>query len=283
MTTQTPSIREALSLADRIENALRGHETWRVMNRANDGYCMEFASPEYFNPERACDRWLAEQNPEWIECNGYHAVKSFEFTTVERMALDAAKALRAALSAHPEPIPAPDLSKDPPCIFTAEPESSTHPEPQPVASVEPNNEEVICPACTHQFRAIPVQVQQLMLKAGFEPPFTQEPAHPAGQEAEQALRAIELIASGHSTCPREDAYNALPVLRAILTSKETLATHPVGQEALRLASVLRGMVECGPAPDDLWERDQPDGDPFVVRAAELLEILASKEQRNADR
>lgn len=50
-------------------------------------------------------------------------------------------------------------------------------------------------------------------------------------------------------------------------------------EALRLAKVLRSMVECGNSPEDLWELDQPDGDPFVVRAAELLETLAAETAR----
>jgi hypothetical protein len=30
---------------------------------------------------------------------------------------------------------------------------------------------VICPNCNHQFRAIPVQVQRLLLSAGIDPPF----------------------------------------------------------------------------------------------------------------
>ena len=47
-------------------------------------------------------------------------------------------------------------------------------QPQPKQS-EPNNDEVICPNCCTQFRAIPVNVQQLMLAAGFEPPFTAPP------------------------------------------------------------------------------------------------------------
>ncbi len=34
-----------------------------------------------------------------------------------------------------------------------------------------DNTKVICPNCVHQFRAIPVQVQQLMLSVGLEPPF----------------------------------------------------------------------------------------------------------------
>ena len=41
----------------------------------------------------------------------------------------------------------------------------------------PNNDEVICPNCVHQFRAIPQNVQQLMLDVGFKPPFT-NPAQP---------------------------------------------------------------------------------------------------------
>jgi hypothetical protein len=55
---------------------------------------------------------------------------------------------------------------------------------------------------------------------------------------------------------------------------EALAT--LAKEAANLASVLRGMVECAAAPDDLWERDQADGDSFIVRAAELLEAFAAR-------
>lgn len=46
----------------------------------------------------------------------------------------------------------------------------------------PSNEDVICPACSHQFRAIPVQVQQLLLAAGYEPPFLGEPGAPAAHQ-----------------------------------------------------------------------------------------------------
>lgn len=42
---------------------------------------------------------------------------------------------------------------------------------EPVA--RPDDNKVICPACVHQFRAIPVNVQKLMIDAGFEPPFYQ--------------------------------------------------------------------------------------------------------------
>lgn len=40
---------------------------------------------------------------------------------------------------------------------------------QPVKQA--SDDEVICPQCCNQFRAIPVSVQQLLLDAGFEPPF----------------------------------------------------------------------------------------------------------------
>ena len=48
-------------------------------------------------------------------------------------------------------------------------------------------------------------------------------------------------------------------------------SYKIEDEPRKLADVLRVMVECGPAPDDLWATSQPDGDPFVMRAAELLE------------
>lgn len=55
---------------------------------------------------------------------------------------------------------------------------------QPDGARLPNDAEVICPACTHQFRAIPEQVQRLMLGAGLEPPFAEPPpaAPPAPAE-----------------------------------------------------------------------------------------------------
>ena len=56
----------------------------------------------------------------------------------------------------------------------------------PAQPQEPNNDEVICPKCTHQFRAIPASVQRLMLDAGFEPPFTAPPAR-SEQGANEAL------------------------------------------------------------------------------------------------
>ena len=48
-------------------------------------------------------------------------------------------------------------------------------------------------------------------------------------------------------------------------------SYKIKDEPRQLAHRLRGMVECGASPADLWTVDQPDGDYFIVRAAELLE------------
>lgn len=93
---------EPAELAARIRAAIHGTETWRVMNAAEDGFCMEFSAPEYLSPQRACEKWLADQPPEWIERNGYHAVKSYTYTGAERLALEAADKLAASPQASPD-------------------------------------------------------------------------------------------------------------------------------------------------------------------------------------
>lgn len=50
------------------------------------------------------------------------------------------------------------------------------PEPSADAVREASNDGVICPGCAHQFRAIPVNVQALLLLAGFSPPFLESTA-----------------------------------------------------------------------------------------------------------
>ena len=74
---------------------------------------------------------------------------------------------------------------------------------------EPNNEEVICPACTHQFRAIPVQVQRLLLDAGIEPPFLAAPASaPAAREITDA--EIDGLISMHPDLVQAIHFDLLP-------------------------------------------------------------------------
>ena len=54
----------------------------------------------------------------------------------------------------------------------------------------PNDDHVICPNCVHQFRAIPVNVQKLMLGVGFEPPFTTPPQRTWVDLTPQELTAV---------------------------------------------------------------------------------------------
>ena len=63
---------------------------------------------------------------------------------------------------------------------------SAQPEQEPVA----DGNKVICPACCHQFRAIPTAVQTLMLNAGFEPPFV---TTPAAQRPWQGMTPKEIL------------------------------------------------------------------------------------------
>ena len=73
---------------------------------------------------------------------------------------------------------------------------------QPVQPIKPNDNEVICPACCHQFRAIPQGVQRLMLDAGFEPPFT-KPEQPAPHNLQKRLADLHLyeeIAEHYAKC-----------------------------------------------------------------------------------
>lgn len=64
---------------------------------------------------------------------------------------------------------------------------------------QPDDTKVTCPACTHQFRAIPVQVQQLMIGLGVEPPFT---------EALKLMDEVDALIRWASCNAPEPLYNA---------------------------------------------------------------------------
>lgn len=68
---------------------------------------------------------------------------------------------------------------------------------------EVDNTKVICPACCNQFRAIPVQVQRLMLDAGFEPPFL-EPAHPPAALPEPVAYIYRTVNGLQALCYADD-------------------------------------------------------------------------------
>ncbi|WP_234265660.1 NADAR family protein [Hydrogenophaga sp. NFH-34] len=93
----TPTTASALGILIRdIEHACQGTATWYVMNADESGYCMSFDHHSHSNPAAACEKWMSEQNPTWIAANGYHVVQERSLSRIERLARDAASALRDA-------------------------------------------------------------------------------------------------------------------------------------------------------------------------------------------
>lgn len=93
---------------------------------------------------------------------------------------DAITALREALAAQPAAPEECDMADDGGCPTCGEDGGTSCGMPncgllQGAAPAVPNTSEVICPNCCTQFRAIPQDVQRLMIDAGFEPPFVAAP------------------------------------------------------------------------------------------------------------
>jgi hypothetical protein len=91
--------------------------------------------------------------------------------------------------------------------------------------VTPNDDHVICPNCVHQFRGIPVNVQRLMLDAGFEPPFTTPPApQPVPVKtwvglSEKEVEAYDSWADFQVGCGRQTLFDMVRDIEAKLKEK----------------------------------------------------------------
>jgi len=116
---------------------------------------------------------------------------------------------------------------------------------------EADDAKVICPACCHQFRAIPVQVQSLMLAAGFEPPFTAAPQSP-GKPTHTTQPAESLMGIALRQLKNESRWTEIRDLNA--SEFPDMGPHdyyPVGT-VLRLPSVQQAAAtEPKALPDDL--------------------------------
>lgn len=82
------------ALADAIETACRGRKEWQVMNADETALCMWFTHDDYTRPAQAAQKWLDEHPTH--KADGYHVVERHLFSTLEDLALEAAKRLRAA-------------------------------------------------------------------------------------------------------------------------------------------------------------------------------------------
>ena len=117
-------------------------------------------------------------------------------------------------------------------------------EPAP-QDTQPNNDEVICPKCVHQFRAIPENVQRLMLDAGFEPPFNKPApqAEPAAVGELPPLTNKMILDAATKEFPdwREDIQEQF-VLRVV---RAALALAPHAREPLSEQQI-----------DSMWEEER---------------------------
>ena len=80
----------------------------------------------------------------------------------------------------------------------------------------PNPDEVICPNCTHQFRAIPVNVQQMLIDRGVRPPFLKQLDQ---DEVDDLLDRIETLQN--LVCWDVPKVNALIAERDLLEEANT--------------------------------------------------------------
>jgi hypothetical protein len=133
---------------------------------------------------------------------------------------------------------------------------------------EADDTKVICPACVHQFRAIPVQVQSLMLAAGFEPPFTAAPQSVQQAAATESanfyawqenpytkvlMKSIEedYVPKAAATEPealggKDESFR--PSEKYITGSSQIMAD--MSNELLEIARLIEGMKrECGMDPE----------------------------------
>lgn len=114
--------------------------------------------------------------------------------------------METAARGEPSAAPTPEREARASAVIGGERDGRT--ESVPPAAPQPatlNNDEVICPHCTHQFRAIPVNVQKLLLSLGAEPPFRAAPQTPA----EPGFRIVgwREVPEGCTIFPtREEAY-----------------------------------------------------------------------------
>lgn len=115
---------------------------------------------------------------------------------------------------------------------------------------EPNNDEVICPKCAHQFRAIPVNVQSMLRAAGHEPPYLKpspEPAEPMQLSANY---------SGMTDPPLGKVESARDIVQTIALAMKNGYTpddildenSPIAERIWAEATAIRAALKPSPEP-----------------------------------
>ena len=93
---------------------------------------------------------------------------------------------------------------------------------------------------------------------------------------QQALDALLGYKPQSLTHAKEQGSAIIALRAAIAQPAQPVAKDALQREALELSSILAGMCEGGYSDlSTLYTADQPDGDSFVARAAEVLALLAA--------
>jgi len=133
-------------------------------------------------------------------------------------------------------------------------------------SIEANNNEVICPSCCTQFRAIPVNVQRLLIGAGISPPFTQEEA-----------QTVEPVAIYHGKCIidcGDGGHQDITMLKMVAAGSK-LYTRPAPAPTGERAALIAGLLESA----DVIEADDRSFIADEIRQA--ADMLAADAQEIA--
>jgi hypothetical protein len=119
---------------------------------------------------------------------------------------------------------------------------------QPEAA-EPDDELVICPSCCNQFRAIPVQVQKLLLASGHEPPFLASEAVPHSAAAARPVISWTIFNSGGAVAAEDvSAANAIDILT---TTRAERGWTAVGTIVTQSADEVAALATPPAAPEPL--------------------------------
>lgn len=84
--------------------------------------------------------------------------------------------------------------------------------PASAQDTKPDDTAVICPGCAHQFRAIPVQIQALLTRAGYKPPFLDASAQDDAKDEHAADACPRCDGSGEITVMSDNSPDAHDVV-----------------------------------------------------------------------
>lgn len=141
---------------------------------------------------------------------------------------------------------------------------------------QPNAQEVICPNCSHQFRAIPVQVQDLLKAAGYEPPFTDQ-IDPVAQVAKAYEERAAAETDRHVAELEQTNGNLRQEILQLSGINQSLVT-----DNDRLGRILMEHEQQLHTQTDRWQERSREVERLLMRVNELEQKLKATEIRNGN-